>query len=264
MSDNNDSATPMDDPGTWRALFDAVYEMNSAATHADFGAAVVAAMLRLIQADLSVFQVLDRKSGRIMTRMAPADPFTPDEIAYYTANPEEMPLVAYFNRSGDARARRISDVTDVQGWLDSRYYDMCLARLDLPHCLALPIVVNDLIVAALSFNRRGDDFSSRDCDLLDAFAPHFRQAWERHENPWRDGGAEETLARKRFGELGLRPRECEVLYWMTEGKQNREIATILGIQLGTVQEHVAGIVERLGQENRHAATVFALRQLKRG
>jgi len=68
-------------------------------------------------------------------------------------------------------------------------------------------------------------------------------------------------AREKFQKLGLTMREADVLFWMTEGKQNREIATILGRSLSTVQEHVANILTKLGQENRHAATVFALRSL---
>jgi DNA-binding CsgD family transcriptional regulator len=250
------------DPQTWRELLEAVYEMNSAETHADFAAAVVAGMSRLITAEVAVFQVLDRVKGQIMTRMAPADPFTPEEVAYYSAHSGDMPLVPYYARTGDPQARRMSDVIDVREWLESDYYRICLQRLDLPHCLALPITINESIVAALSFNCRGEDFSLHDCELLDAFGPHFRQAWQRHNDPWRDAKAAELAARQRFEGLGLRPRASEVLYWMTEGKQNPEIAAILGIRLGTVQEYVADILEKLGQENRHAATVFALQRLR--
>lgn len=250
------------DPNTWRELFDAVYEMNSAANHADFAASVVAGMIRLIRSDVSVFQVLDRTAGRIVTRMAPSDCFTPEEVAYYSTHSEEMPLVPYYARTGDTRARRMTDVIDHTVWLESKYYRICLQRLDLPYCLALPITVTESIVAAISFNRRDEDFSLRDCELLDAFGPHFRQAWQRHQNPWKDAKTEELSVRRRFEKLGLSPRESEVLFWMTEGKQNREIATILGIRLGTVQEYVADILDKLAQENRHAATVFALQQLR--
>jgi DNA-binding CsgD family transcriptional regulator len=247
-------------PSTWRELFEAVFEINSAKNHADFAAAVVTGMQRLIATEIAVFQVLDRDAQRILTRMAPEDPFTPEEVAYYTAHSEEMPLVPYYARTGDTRARRISDVIEPDEWLASDYYRLCLARLDLPHCLALPITVTESTVAALSFNRRGQDFTPRDCELLDAFAPHFRLAWERHENPWAE--QRQLAAQRRLQTLGLPRRACEVLYWMTEGKQNREIATILGIQLGTVQEYVGGILEKLGQENRHAATVFAIKLLR--
>jgi len=127
---------------------------------------------------------------------------------------------------------------------------------------ALPMTVNASTVAAISFNRSGSDFSQRDCDLLDAFAPHFQQAWKRQEDPWKEN--REAAARQRFQTMGLSPRASEVLFWMTEGKQNREIATILGIQLGTVQEYVAEILTKLEQENRHATTVFAINLLRQG
>lgn len=249
------------DPKTWRELFEAVYEIHSAKNHADFASAVVVGMQRLITADVTVFQVLDRENERILTRMAPEEPFTPEEVAYYTAHSDEMPLVPYYARTRDLRARRMSDVMDKRAWLESKYYDRCLRRLDLPYGLALPITIDASIVAALSFNRRGADFTAHDCERLDAFAPHFRLASERHENP--RAGPRQLDAQRRLQELGLTPRESEVLFWMTEGKQNREIATILDLQLGTVQQHVAALLAKLEQENRHAATVFALGALQR-
>ncbi len=251
------------DTQAWPSLFEAVYEMNSAATNDDFASAVVAGMSRLIPADVVHFQVLDRVSGRFLSRMDPPNLSTPEEIAYYTANSEKMPLVAYYARTGDTAARRISDVIGMREWLEGDYYRNCLQRLDLPYSLGLPVSVGASIVVGLSFSRRGVDFSLQDCELLDAFAPHFRQAWQRQENPWKDASEAERAARCCFGKLGLSPREGEVLYWMTEGKQNREIAVILGIRLGTVQEYVAAILAKLGQENRHAATVHAIGMLDR-
>ncbi|HWL51425.1 MAG TPA: helix-turn-helix transcriptional regulator, partial [Chthoniobacteraceae bacterium] len=124
----------------------------------------------------------------------------------------------------------------------------------------LPVKIDESIVVALSFSRRTPDFTREDCDLLDAFAPHLRLAWQRHENPWAD--RRELEGCRRLQCLGLSPRESEVLFWMTEGKLNREIATMLGLSLGTVQDHVAHLLAKLGQENRHAATVFAISQLR--
>ncbi|HSI84925.1 MAG TPA: LuxR C-terminal-related transcriptional regulator [Candidatus Methylacidiphilales bacterium] len=250
------------DPATWSELFAAVYEVNAASSHSDFAGAVVSGMSRLISAEVSIYQLLDRTSGHFMTRIAPFDPYSPEEVEYFTRHSEENPLVAYYQRTGDLQARRLSDVIDVNVWMESTYYQTCVKRLDLRHCLALPVVVNESIVASFSFGRRGNDFSQHECELLDAFGPHFRQAWFRHENPWRDQKSEEMSVRSRFTQLGINTRESEVLYWMTEGKLNREIAVILGIRLGTVQDHVANILLKLEQENRHAATVFALKLLQ--
>lgn len=248
------------EPRHWRPLFDAVYEMNTARDHADFVSGVAAAMSRLIPADFSHIHVMDRASGRLLKHAHPSFPFNAGEVAYYAAHPEENPLVSYYERTGDKRARRVSDVVDVPRYRRTEFYRRCHRRLGIKHTLALPITIDPHTVAALAFDSRGRDFTKRHCALLDAFAPHFLLAWRRHADPWMAHGSSRPTARERLAKLGLTPREADVLFWMTEGKLNREIATILGRSLGTIQEHVANILRKLHVENRHALTVLALRE----
>ena len=61
--------------------------------------------------------------------------------------------------------------------------------------------------------------------------------------------------------LGITPREAEVLLWIAQGKSNADIGTILGCAENTVKVHTARIFEKLGFENRNAATVRALEVL---
>jgi DNA-binding NarL/FixJ family response regulator len=61
--------------------------------------------------------------------------------------------------------------------------------------------------------------------------------------------------------LGLTPRAAETLLWLSQGKTNSDIATILGITESTVKKHVQEIFEKLGVETRGAATVRALEVL---
>jgi DNA-binding NarL/FixJ family response regulator len=63
--------------------------------------------------------------------------------------------------------------------------------------------------------------------------------------------------------LGLTPREAEVLLWIAQGKSNADIGTILGCAENTVKVHTARIFEKLGFENRNAATVHALEVLSK-
>lgn len=63
--------------------------------------------------------------------------------------------------------------------------------------------------------------------------------------------------------LGLTPREAEVLLWIAQGKSNADIGTILGCAENTVKVHTARIFEKLGFENRNAATVQALELLSK-
>lgn len=63
--------------------------------------------------------------------------------------------------------------------------------------------------------------------------------------------------------LGLTPREAEVLLWVAQGKSNSEIATILDLSEKTVKVHLGHVFEKLGTDNRNAATVRALEVLCR-
>jgi DNA-binding NarL/FixJ family response regulator len=64
--------------------------------------------------------------------------------------------------------------------------------------------------------------------------------------------------------FGLTPRAAETLLWLSQGKTNSDIATILGITESTVKKHVQEIFEKLGVETRGAATVRALEMLNAG
>jgi DNA-binding CsgD family transcriptional regulator len=57
--------------------------------------------------------------------------------------------------------------------------------------------------------------------------------------------------------LSLTPREAEVLLWITEGKTNSEIASILGCRTATINKHAERIFAKLSVETRTAAAATA-------
>jgi DNA-binding NarL/FixJ family response regulator len=57
--------------------------------------------------------------------------------------------------------------------------------------------------------------------------------------------------------LGLSFREAEVLYWITHGKSNPQIATILHNSPETVKKQVQGILGRLNVKSRVSAALIA-------
>lgn len=65
-------------------------------------------------------------------------------------------------------------------------------------------------------------------------------------------------AKKTFECLGLTPREMEILYWLSQGKTNSEIALILSMSFRTVKKHLEHIYEKLGVENRTSAAMKAM------
>jgi DNA-binding CsgD family transcriptional regulator len=63
-------------------------------------------------------------------------------------------------------------------------------------------------------------------------------------------------------QLGLSHREAEVLYWVAQGKTNKEIGVILSMSPRTAQKHLERVFEKLGVENRTTATTIALGTVK--
>ncbi|HEX2100478.1 MAG TPA: response regulator transcription factor [Candidatus Synoicihabitans sp.] len=75
------------------------------------------------------------------------------------------------------------------------------------------------------------------------------------------GRPTEAASPQQLEQLGLTPREAEVLFWVAQGKTNPEIATIAGVQLTTVKKHLESTFAKLGVENRTAAATMALEKL---
>jgi DNA-binding NarL/FixJ family response regulator len=61
--------------------------------------------------------------------------------------------------------------------------------------------------------------------------------------------------------FGLTAREAEVLLWVAQGKSNPEISSILGTAENTIKKHLQHVFEKMGVDNRNAATVRALEVL---
>jgi len=58
--------------------------------------------------------------------------------------------------------------------------------------------------------------------------------------------------------LGLTSREAEVLFWLSNGKSNRDIADILGISYRTVDKHLENLFAKIGIESRSGAVATAV------
>lgn len=64
-----------------------------------------------------------------------------------------------------------------------------------------------------------------------------------------------------FLQFGLTERECDVMFWITEGKTDPDISMLCSISVRTVQKHIENLYRKLGVETRTAALSFALEQI---
>ncbi len=101
-------------------------------------------------------------------------------------------------------------------------------------------------------------------DLLSTIRTRLRRRRENAESALRETGMTPNFSSaKPLEALGLTPREAEVLLWVTQGKANADVATILGVSEKTVKIHLGHVFEKLNVETRTAAALCAVEILNR-
>jgi DNA-binding CsgD family transcriptional regulator len=61
--------------------------------------------------------------------------------------------------------------------------------------------------------------------------------------------------------LGLSQRETEVLGWLMQGKDNKAIATLMGVSASTIRKHLENIYRKFGVQSRTEAVAYALEKV---
>ncbi len=182
------------------------------------------------------------------------------------------PVFKAFQRTGDGRARAISDLVARRDYRASALYCRFLKkyRSEDQLIIAADFDANRLVV--LTLNRDSWGFSEREKAILNAlrdplFHTHRRLRQLAEAALAHDGVALTQQARpvliEALAAKGLNRREAETAALMAEGASNREIAAALTVCEGTVRKHVDRVFYKLGVRNRAAATRAALGLLQR-
>lgn len=240
-----------------RNLLTVIENLYASQTSAEFLRATREGLASLVPGDCYDFVLFGSSLPEDDAFFARPGTYTDEEMRYMLENVNRHPLARAFFQ-GDPGAICISQMISASKWQNSSFYrESGYQRLGLRHELAALVPdVTQTSLAAVSV-LRSRDFSARDREVLNRLRLHLGRAWRLP--PF--GSHQPSPARLRRLFAGLSARESEVLFWMTEGKQNREISEILGRSLNTVQEHVENINRKLGMENRSATVVLALRAM---
>jgi len=113
----------------------------------------------------------------------------------------------------------------------------------------------------VGFFRDDDIFRKPDKEVLEIIQPHLANA--RQIALAVSASADFPVRPEIFARAGFAPRECDVIYWLTQGKTNDEIALILHIRTDSVSRHLQSIYVKMGVEHRVAAVLHALALVKR-
>jgi DNA-binding CsgD family transcriptional regulator len=180
------------------------------------------------------------------------------ELAY------QNPLVARYERTGDGRAYRFSDVVSQEEFHALEIYDRLYRIMGQEYQIAFTLPNSRERILGIALGRKRRDFTDAERDLLNAARPFLIQAYQnsirysdllaRHstEHPVPEIRPLESLVG-----LGLTDRQAQILQMLATGAADRDIAARLGLSTRTVQKHLQHCYRALGVGSRSEAAAVA-------
>jgi DNA-binding CsgD family transcriptional regulator len=158
-------------------------------------------LLELVGEAYSFENLTEFRSGvlELLSRMVPADRVAYNEIgpneAFAVMIPEydtslmprfaalssENPLIARYQRTGDGRPYRISDMIDRQAFHATALYKEFYRHMGIETQVAFSLPSRPQLLVGLALTREHYDFSDREVQLLALARPHLMQAYRNAE-----------------------------------------------------------------------------------
>ena len=137
-------------------------------------------LVRTLPCDIASYNEIERDgpSGASVALMElePAGSVGEHLVAAFDRLAHQHPLVRHYARTGDRRARRISDVMRAPRFHRLDLYRDFFAELGVEHQMAVTLPSGADLVIGLALNRGHRDFSADEAALLDILRPHIVQA----------------------------------------------------------------------------------------
>lgn len=149
----------------------------------------------------------------------------------------------------------ISDFLSRNRWQRTDLYHADRGNIRMEDDLGVDLPLSNGTLFQGCVIREARSFTDHDRLLFTLLLPHLRTVLECIPSQ------SESPSPRQLAGLGLTPREQDVLFWISEGKSNSDIAAILSISAGTVRVHLERIYPKLGVENRLSASRVALEKL---
>lgn len=226
----------------------------------------------LVPSELTTLSVCDLSSAKRVVVSNPGEAISDEARVCFNLFFREHPLVRYHASHPNGGSHKISDAFTSTQFRRTGLYNEYYRRIGIDHVIAVPLFVDKRLLVSFVLNRARRDFSERDRALLDLvrgpLANIYRHALALeklrvaaralNDEAARHYGTEAVVEAN--GARLVSPvtlREREVLVWLTAGKTNQEIGTILGISSRTVEKHLEHLFVKLGVETRTAAVMRA-------
>jgi DNA-binding CsgD family transcriptional regulator len=211
---------------------------------------------QLLPSSLNSHGVIDQKTGVLTANFDCTPPGLADAFAAFGRHMAKYAPFRFDPSVNSGKPFSARDFYSRPAFHDLDIYQEVYRPMGLDdHCFLHVPTGSDSIVF-VGFLRDGRPFDRGEKELLGLVQPHLSNG---RKLALAMTAAEDTpLSPELFAGVGFTPRESDVLYWLTRGKLNEEIARILHLRADSVSRHLQTIYEKMGVEHRVAATIRAL------
>lgn len=159
------------------ALLEVVHQMYEARSSAALALHVGRAVHRLVPGEISTYTDLDPHGGELLEWTWPAEAISPAGQQVFRQLASGHPLIACYARTGDGRARTISDLlTRQQLRMSPLYNEYVRPYCGTEHQMSIAVAATPTRVIGVTIARSGRDFSDRERQMFDLLRPHVVQA----------------------------------------------------------------------------------------
>lgn len=215
----------------------------------DFARFAVQLLPELVPSELTTLSVCDLDTGHRNVVCDQPGAISRRDLEVFDHYFFDHPLVREHGRNFSAVTRRIEDLIPGGAFQRTALFNDYYRAIRIDHVMAVPIHVDRRFLVSFVVNRRGRGFSERDRDCIEAIRPQLGHLYRLSTSS--SGCGEASLQ----ADASLTAREREVLEWLSAGKTDKDIASILMISPRTIHKHLQRIYEKLGVENRTAAVM---------
>jgi len=138
---------------------------------------VTSRLSTIVPSESTSYNEVNLQLQRNTALVDPPDAFTfPDHQRIFQRHIPEHPLIAHYQRTGDARAHKISDFLSQPQFHRLGLYNEFFRRVNVEHLIAFTLHLDRARLTGIALTRRGPDFSERDRLCLNLLRPHLIQA----------------------------------------------------------------------------------------
>lgn len=212
----------------------------------------------LVSTDMVNYGCLNPRTQALYATTTAFGPEWVKAVAGFGEFLEKYPCFNFDPTVNEGRPFFRSDFMSARKFRDLDIYSECFEILETMDHAAVHVPSNDGNLIWFAAERGGrTDFDERDRILLAHGQAHLANS-HKLAVARQNIRSEFTLKPEHFCSRGFTPREADVACWLTEGKTNHDIATLMKLQLQTVKGYVTTLFNKTGTGNRLALTLHLI------